>query len=138
GDTRVVCMLKGPALEGANQPAMQQVLESCGRDNVAASFEQARAAGRRTMSSGNRASVKEDPCTKTRREQPRHLSDQDEEIPRQVGIPVDQFTALFAMSRIAGWAGHIMEQWADNRLIRPRGEYIGPVDQPWIPIDERG
>mgnify|MGYP003940221909 FL=1 len=42
------------------------------------------------------------------------------------------------MSRIAGWAGHIMEQWADNRLIRPRGEYIGPVDQPWIPIDERG
>lgn len=59
-------------------------------------------------------------------------------ILQQVGIPVDQFTALFAMSRIAGWAGHIMEQWADNRLIRPRGEYIGPVDQPWVPIDERG
>lgn len=55
----------------------------------------------------------------------------------QTGIPVDQFTPLFAMSRIAGWAAHIIEQWADNRLIRPRGEYIGPVDQPWVPLDKR-
>ena len=56
---------------------------------------------------------------------------------QQVGLPVDQFTALFAMSRIAGWSAHIMEQWADNRLIRPRGEYVGPVDQAWVPMDER-
>lgn len=57
---------------------------------------------------------------------------------QQVGIPIDQFTPLFAMSRIAGWSGHIMEQWADNRLIRPRGEYIGPTDLAWVPMDERG
>jgi citrate synthase len=56
----------------------------------------------------------------------------------QAGIPVDQFTALFAMSRISGWTAHIIEQWADNRLIRPRAEYIGPVDQPWVPLAERG
>ena len=56
---------------------------------------------------------------------------------QQVGIPVDQFTPLFAMSRVAGWTAHIMEQWADNRLIRPRGEYVGPVDQAWVPIEAR-
>jgi len=55
----------------------------------------------------------------------------------QAGIPVDQFTALFAMSRIAGWSAHIMEQWADNRLIRPRAEYIGPEDLAWVPIEKR-
>lgn len=55
----------------------------------------------------------------------------------QLNIPTDQFTPLFAMSRIAGWCAHIMEQWADNRLIRPRAEYIGPEDQPWISIEER-
>lgn len=55
----------------------------------------------------------------------------------QVGIPVDQFTPLFAMSRIAGWTAHIMEQWAENRLIRPRAEYTGPVDQAWLPLEER-
>ncbi len=54
------------------------------------------------------------------------------------GIPVDQFTALFAISRVAGWTAHIMEQWADNRLIRPRGEYIGPRDLEWVPIEKRG
>jgi citrate synthase len=55
----------------------------------------------------------------------------------QVGIPADQFTSLFAMSRIAGWCAHIGEQWADNRLIRPRAEYVGPQDQPWIPLGAR-
>lgn len=55
----------------------------------------------------------------------------------QIGIPLDQFTPIFAMSRIGGWSAHIMEQWADNRLIRPRAEYIGPQDQGWVPIEKR-
>jgi citrate synthase len=55
-----------------------------------------------------------------------------------LGIDVDLFTPLFAMSRIAGWTAHIMEQLADNRLIRPRAEYTGPAyPAKWIPIDER-
>jgi citrate synthase len=55
-----------------------------------------------------------------------------------LGIDVDLFTAIFAMSRIAGWTAHIMEQMADNRVIRPRAEYQGPAyPARWIPIDER-
>ncbi len=47
------------------------------------------------------------------------------------------FTPLFAMSRIAGWTAHIMEQFSDNRLIRPDSNYIGPTDLEWTPLDRR-
>jgi citrate synthase len=53
------------------------------------------------------------------------------------GIPTDQFTPLFAMSRVAGWSAHVMEQYADNRLIRPRAEYVGPTERKWVPIGDR-
>ena len=43
-----------------------------------------------------------------------------------LGIDIDLFTPIFAVSRIAGWAAHVIEQLDDNRLIRPRAEYIGP------------
>jgi citrate synthase len=52
-------------------------------------------------------------------------------------IPVDLFTPVFAASRMAGWTAHIREQYADNRLIRPESEYIGPREQRWVPIEER-
>lgn len=55
-----------------------------------------------------------------------------------LGIDVDLFTPLFAVSRIAGWTAHVMEQLADNRLIRPRADYIGPVyPAKFIPMNER-
>ncbi len=55
-----------------------------------------------------------------------------------LGIDVDLFTPLFAVSRIAGWTAHVMEQLNDNRLIRPRADYVGPVyPAKWTPIDER-
>ncbi|MQA83312.1 MAG: citrate synthase [Streptosporangiales bacterium] len=54
-----------------------------------------------------------------------------------LGIPTDLFTPVFSVSRMAGWTAHIMEQHADNRLIRPDSEYIGERDQKWVPIDER-
>jgi citrate synthase len=54
-----------------------------------------------------------------------------------LGLDIDLFTPMFAMSRIAGWAGHCIEQLADNRLIRPGVKYIGPHDAPYVPIDER-
>ena len=43
-----------------------------------------------------------------------------------LGIDIDLYTPIFAISRIAGWAAHVIEQLDDNRLIRPRAEYIGP------------
>jgi citrate synthase len=55
-----------------------------------------------------------------------------------LGIDVDLFTPIFAVSRVAGWTAHVMEQLADNRLIRPRAEYIGPVyPNKYTPIEER-
>ncbi|MEI7772223.1 MAG: citrate synthase [Chloroflexales bacterium] len=54
-----------------------------------------------------------------------------------LGIPIDLFTPIFAMSRIAGWTAHIYEQYCDNRLIRPESEYIGPMDVPYTPMNER-
>ncbi|MFD1586364.1 citrate synthase [Halorientalis brevis] len=56
----------------------------------------------------------------------------------QMGIPVDIYTPIFAMSRIGGWIAHVLEQYDDNRLIRPRGRYVGPdAGQEFTPVDER-
>lgn len=54
-----------------------------------------------------------------------------------MGIPLDLYTPIFAISRISGWTAHILEQYADNKLIRPRAEYVGPRGVPYVPIDER-
>ncbi len=55
-----------------------------------------------------------------------------------LGMPVDLFTPVFAVSRISGWTAHVLEQYANNRLIRPRAEYTGPsYPQPYIPLDRR-
>ena len=53
------------------------------------------------------------------------------------GIPTPMFTPLFVVSRITGWAAHIIEQRADNRLIRPNADYIGPDPRPFVPISQR-
>jgi citrate synthase len=55
-----------------------------------------------------------------------------------LGIDIDLYTPVFVISRIAGWTAHVIEQLDDNRLIRPRAEYIGPVyPTHWIPMEER-
>ena len=55
-----------------------------------------------------------------------------------LGIDIDLYTPIFAVSRVAGWAAHVIEQLDDNRLIRPRAEYIGPAyPSPYIPIEQR-
>lgn len=54
-----------------------------------------------------------------------------------MGIPTNMFTPLFVVSRITGWAAHIFEQRADNRLIRPNADYIGPDPMPFTPIGKR-
>ena len=54
-----------------------------------------------------------------------------------MGIPLDLFTPIFAVSRISGWTGHILEQYSNNKLIRPRAEYIGKRDQKYVAIGDR-
>jgi len=55
-----------------------------------------------------------------------------------LGIPIDLYTPIFAVSRISGWTAHVLEQYANNRLIRPRAEYTGPpYPQPVLPLDQR-
>ena len=55
-----------------------------------------------------------------------------------LGIPVDLFTPVFAISRMAGWTAHVLEQYQNNRLIRPRAEYKGnPDGMKWVPMVDR-
>ena len=52
--------------------------------------------------------------------------------------PIDIFTPIFAVSRMSGWTAHVLEQYHNNRLIRPRADYTGlPVGQSWVPIAAR-
>ncbi len=55
----------------------------------------------------------------------------------QLGIPVDMFTPIFAMSRVGGWVAHVLEQLEDNRIMRPRAKYTGAKDEEWVSIDDR-
>jgi citrate synthase len=54
-----------------------------------------------------------------------------------LGIDPDLFTSMFAMARVVGWIGHLLEQYADNRLIRPRSEYVGFENLTWVPVEQR-
>ena len=55
-----------------------------------------------------------------------------------MGIPLELYTPIFAVSRVSGWTAHVLEQYANNRLIRPRAEYVGfEYPQAWIPLEQR-
>ncbi len=54
-----------------------------------------------------------------------------------LGIPTDLMTPIFALARMAGWTAHVREQYANNRIIRPGSDYVGPRDRVYVPIDER-
>lgn len=55
----------------------------------------------------------------------------------QMGIPIDLFTPIFALSRVGGWTAHVTEQYEGNRIMRPRARYVGDENQEFVPIDER-
>jgi citrate synthase len=57
---------------------------------------------------------------------------------RVLGLPTDLFTPVFAVSRMAGWTAHVLEQWSNNKLIRPESDYVGRRDVPYVPLAQRG
>ena len=159
--------LKGPLHGGANEAVMKSLREIGAPDAVEEFVRAQLGAGRKLMGFGHRVYKTEDPRATHLRRLSRELGEESgddtfyrmsldmERIVLEVkglypnvdffaasvyhalGIPTDLFTPVFAVSRMAGWTAHVVEQHADNRLIRPDSEYIGPRDQKWVPIDER-
>ncbi|WP_283138592.1 citrate/2-methylcitrate synthase [Rhizohabitans arisaemae] len=158
--------LKGPLHGGANEQVMR-TLESLDKDGVARAVREKLAAGEKIMGFGHRVYKTEDPRATHLRKMSRELAESSgndiyyrmsqemEEVVlaeknlypnvdfyaatvyHYLGIPTDLFTPVFSISRMAGWTAHVIEQHADNRLIRPDSEYIGAKDQRWVAIDER-
>jgi len=158
--------LKGSLHGGANEKAMEMLLQIGEVEAAEGYVRDELAAGRRIMGFGHRVYKTEDPRATQLRRIAKHIGDvcdpkwyavsrAVEEVMWQakglycnvdfysasvlycLGIAPDLFTPAFAMSRIAGWTAHVLEQQADNRLIRPRAQYAGPTDRPYIPIEQR-
>jgi citrate synthase len=160
--------LKGPLHGGANEGVIKNLLEIGSVDKVEAWTLEQFAKKNKIMGFGHRVYHTEDPRATHLREMSRQLGERtgeskyydmsrkmEEVVKREkglnanvdfysastyyaLGIPTDLFTPIFACSRISGWTAHILEQYTNNRLIRPRAEYIGPIDLKYTPIEERG
>jgi citrate synthase len=167
GVTGAIAALSGPLHGGANTNVMKMLLEIGGLDNTEGYIKQALAEKRKIMGFGHAVYRTEDPRATHLRQFSKELGERagetkwyemslkvEELMKREkglyanvdffsasayysMGIPLDLYTPIFAVSRISGWTGHILEQYADNKLIRPRAEYIGARDALYVPIDER-
>jgi citrate synthase len=165
--TGAIAALSGPLHGGANTNVMKMLLEIGEPARAEEWLREALASKRKIMGFGHRVYKTEDPRSVWLRRFSRELAEAKGETRwieilerlRELmfaekklypnvdyysgsayylmGIPLDLFTPIFAVSRISGWTGHVLEQYANNRLIRPRAEYIGPRDVPYVPIDER-
>jgi citrate synthase len=159
--------LKGPLHGGAGEAVMRTLQEIGAPEQADAFTKQALAAKRRLMGFGHRVYKAGDPRARILKELAEKACRQSgqgvwfdvavrlhEAVNREkglipnvdfysaplfyaLGIPIDLFVPVIAVSRIAGWTAHVMEQHADNRLIRPRGEYVGPAHRPFRPLAER-
>jgi citrate synthase len=164
--TSAIGTLKGPLHGGANQ-RVKEMLEEVGTpDRVAGYVDAKLAAGERIMGFGHRVYRVEDPRGRHLRAHAENLAGEGDptmlhtqahmiEIMRErkglainvdfysaslyayLGLPAELYPALFALSRVAGWTAHVMEQYADNQLIRPRAEYVGPPPRRYRPPAER-
>ncbi len=165
--TAAVGALSGPLHGGANTAVMKTLLEIGSVENVEPFVKKALAEKRKIMGFGHAVYKTEDPRATHLREFSKQAGESAGdskwyEMSRKVedviksekglypnvdffsastyymmGIPLDLYTPIFAVSRISGWTGHVLEQYADNKLIRPRAEYIGARDLPYVPRDQR-
>lgn len=167
GITSAIGTLKGSLHGGANEEAMEMLLEIGSVENVEPWLADALAQKKKIMGFGHRVYKKGDtraPILKAMGEElSRKLGDvkwhlmadkvetlmlRDKGIYPNVdfptsyiyymmGLPIPLYTPLFAASRVAGWAAHIIEQLDNNRLIRPKSDYQGPKHRQFLPLDQR-
>ena len=167
GITAAIGALKGPLHGGANERVMAMLTEIDKEENAIPYIKQKLANKEKIMGMGHRVYVNGDPRAKHLKRMSKELTKithqskwynmsvaiedfikEEKGLPANVdfysasvyhslGIDHDLFTPIFAVSRTSGWLAHILEQYANNRLIRPRADYIGPKTQEYVQIENR-
>jgi citrate synthase len=165
--TGAIAALKGPLHGGANEESFRMLEEIGDEDRAEAYVKERLAKKQKIMGFGHRVYKTEDPRATHLRRLARELGERAGDtrwyeisarvekvvmeekglypnvdfyaasVYHSLGVPTDLMTPIFALARMAGWTAHVREQYADNRLIRPESEYIGPRDQHYVPIEER-
>jgi citrate synthase len=165
--TTGIATLKGPLHGGANEQVMKMLLEIRSADRVKDYIHDLLEQKKKVMGFGHRVYHSQDPRATVLRKMSEALGVRTGQIKwfamskkiedlmiREkninanvdfysasayyvLGIPVDLYPLVFALSRIAGWTAHILEQYADNKLIRPLAEYTGPQGLKYVPADQR-
>ncbi|MBX9695661.1 MAG: citrate synthase [Cyanobacteria bacterium] len=165
--TAAIGTLKGPLHGGANQEVIKMLLEINDVNKVEAFIEKLLDERKKVMGFGHRVYKTQDPRAFHLRKMSEALGKRAGEtkwyemsvkiedmmnrekglnsnvdfysasVYYMLGIPSDLFTPIFAISRMSGWAAHILEQYSDNRLIRPSAEYIGQNDLKYVGIEQR-
>ena len=166
--TSAIGTLKGPLHGGANEAVLRMLREIGSLDRVDDDIRRRLERREKVMGFGHRVYTTEDPrATELRRMSEEvarsagdtslfDMSSRIESVMKaekglnanvdfysaslyaMLGIPADLFTPIFALARVSGWTAHVLEQYAHNRLIRPRAEYTGPpYPQPYVPVEQR-
>ena len=165
--TAALATLKGPLHGGANEAVMQMLEAVAEPDRADAWVREAFAEKRKIMGFGHAVYRTEDPRATHLRRLSRQIGEEGAQrrwydlserveaavrsqkglyanvdfysasLYRALGIPTDLFTPVFAVSRVAGWTAHVLEQLGNNRLIRPESEYTGPRDVAYVPLERR-
>jgi citrate synthase len=167
GVTAAVSALKGPLHGGANQEVMQLLLDCGNAETAVKKVREMLNDGEKIPGFGHRVYKTFDPRASFLRKMSKQLGEaagntkwyemSERLIPvvkelknkdpnvdffsasayYTMGIPIDLYTPIFAIARIAGWTAHIMEQHSNNRIIRPQDDYRGPFGLKVVPIDQR-
>lgn len=166
--TSAVGALKGPLHGGANEAVIQMLMQIGSLDRVDEDIHARLARKEKIMGFGHRVYTTEDPRATHLRAMSKEVAESSGEtkwydmsrrieklmneekklncnvdfysasVYYMLGIPPDLFTPVFAVSRVSGWTAHVLEQYANNRLIRPRAEYTGPeYPQPYVSVEDR-
>lgn len=165
--TGAIGALRGPLHGGANEAAMELIARFDTPEDAVAGIQRMLASKAKIMGFGHRVYTSSDPRNAINKKMSAALAGDvgntvmhpvceaiekvmwDEKklfanadffaagVYHFMGIPTYLFTPIFVCARITGWAAHVMEQRADNRLIRPAADYIGPPLQEWVAIEDR-